>query len=57
MDVVRPITVSHYTPSGPLVSRLLPKDYARPSPDKQRGGELIDLVSDIGLGRKSKCAE
>jgi len=29
---------------------VLPKDYARPSLDKQRLGELIDLVSTIGLG-------
>jgi type I restriction enzyme M protein len=29
---------------------VLPKDYARPSPDKQRLGELIDLVGTIGLG-------
>jgi type I restriction enzyme M protein len=28
----------------------LPKDYARPSLDKQRLGELIDLVGTIGLG-------
>jgi len=29
---------------------VLPKDYARPSLDKQRLGELIDLVGTIGLG-------
>ena len=29
---------------------VLPKDYARPSLDKTRLGELIDLVSTIGLG-------
>lgn len=29
---------------------VLPKDYARPTLDKQRLGELIDLVSTIGLG-------
>jgi type I restriction enzyme M protein len=28
----------------------LPKDYARPGLDKQRLGQLINLVSDIGLG-------
>ena len=33
----------------PLKS-LLPKDYARPGLDKQRLGQLINLVSDIGLG-------
>lgn len=31
---------------------VLPKDYARPHLDKQRLGELIDLVSTIGLGDK-----
>ena len=29
---------------------VLPKDYARPTLDKQRLGELIDLVATIGLG-------
>lgn len=29
---------------------VLPKDYARPALDKQRLGELIDLVSRIGFG-------
>jgi type I restriction enzyme M protein len=29
---------------------VLPKDYARPGLDKQRVGQLINLVSDIGLG-------
>ena len=29
---------------------VLPKDYARPALDKRRLGELIDLVSKIGLG-------
>ncbi|MCC6192763.1 MAG: SAM-dependent DNA methyltransferase [Anaerolineales bacterium] len=29
---------------------VLPKDYARPTLDKQRLGELIDLVGTIGLG-------
>ena len=31
---------------------VLPKDYARQSLDKQRLGELIDLVATIGLGTK-----
>jgi type I restriction enzyme M protein len=31
---------------------VLPKDYARPALDKQRLGELIDLVGTIGLGDK-----
>ncbi len=29
---------------------VLPKDYARPTLDKQRLGELIDLIGTIGLG-------
>jgi type I restriction enzyme M protein len=31
---------------------VLPKDYARPTLDKQRLGELIDLIGTIGLGDK-----
>jgi type I restriction enzyme M protein len=31
---------------------VLPKDYARPVLDKRRLGELIDLISGIGLGGK-----
>lgn len=31
---------------------VLPKDYARPDLDKQRLGELIDLIGTIGLGDK-----
>jgi len=31
---------------------VLPKDYARPTLDKQRVGELIDLIGTIGLGDK-----
>lgn len=31
---------------------ILPKDYAKPSLDKQRLGELVDLVGTIGLGEK-----
>ncbi len=31
---------------------VLPKDFARPALDKQRLGELIDLVGTIGLGDK-----
>ena len=37
---------------NPALKGVLPKDYARPSLDKQRLGELIDLVSTIGLGDK-----
>ncbi|MDP2975860.1 MAG: class I SAM-dependent DNA methyltransferase, partial [Anaerolineales bacterium] len=35
---------------NPTLKNILPKDYARPTLDKQRLGELIDLVSGIGLG-------
>ena len=31
---------------------VLPKDYARPGLDKQRLGELIDLIGTVGLGEK-----
>ncbi len=31
---------------------MLPKQYARPALDKQRLGELIDLIGTIGLGDK-----
>jgi len=32
------------------LKRVLPKNYARPSLDKRRLGELIDLIGTIGLG-------
>jgi type I restriction enzyme M protein len=35
---------------NPSLKAVLPKDYARPGLDKQRLGQLINLVSDIGLG-------
>jgi type I restriction enzyme M protein len=35
---------------NPSLRGVLPKDYARPALDKQRLGELIDLVSGIGFG-------
>ncbi len=35
---------------NPSLKGVLPKDYARPALDKQRLGELIDLISTIGLG-------
>jgi len=34
---------------NPSLKSVLPKDYARPGLDKQRLGQLINLVSDIGL--------
>jgi len=33
-----------------VLKGVLPKDYARPALDKQRIGELIDLIGTIGLG-------
>lgn len=35
---------------NPSLKGVLPKEYARPGLDKQRLGQLINLVSDIGLG-------
>jgi type I restriction enzyme M protein len=37
---------------NPSLKGVLPKDYARQSLDKQRLGELIDLMGTIGLGDK-----
>ena len=37
----------------PHLKGVLPKNYARPELDKQRLGELIDLISTIGLGEKA----
>jgi len=33
-----------------ILKGVLPKDYSRPSLDKYRLGELIDIISKIGLG-------
>ncbi len=35
---------------NPRLKGVLPKDYARPALDKRRLGELVDLISNIGLG-------
>lgn len=35
---------------NPSLKGVLPKDYSRPSLNKQRLGELIDLIGTIGLG-------
>ena len=35
---------------NPTLKEVLPKDYARPALDKQRLGQLIDLVSNIRVG-------
>ena len=41
-----------YLKENAALKGVLPKDYARPSLDKQRLGELIDLIGTIGLGDK-----
>jgi type I restriction enzyme M protein len=38
---------------NPSLKGVLPKDYSRPSLDKQRLGELMDLIGTIGLGDAS----
>ncbi len=38
---------------NPTLKGVLPRDYARPALDKQRLGELIDLIGTIGLGDKA----
>src|SRR4051812_30987180 len=38
---------------NPTLKGVLPKDFARPALDKQRLGELIDLIGTIGLGDKA----
>lgn len=42
---------------NPSLKNVLPKDYARPGLDKQRLGQLINLVSDIGLGTPAARAK
>ena len=37
---------------NPRLKGILPKNYARPTLDKRRLGELIDLIGTIGLGGK-----
>ena len=43
------VAIEHDNPS---LKGVLPKDYARPALDKQRLGELIDLIGTIALGAK-----
>lgn len=43
--------------ANPALKGALPKIYALPSLDKQRLGELIDLISGIGLGTKEHQAK
>ncbi len=42
---------------NPSLKAVLPKDYARPGLDKQRLGQLINLVSDIALGSAAERAK
>ncbi len=42
---------------NPSLKGVLPKDYARPGLDKSRLGQLINLVSDIGLGAPADRAK
>lgn len=42
---------------NPSLKDVLPKDYARPGLDKQRLGQLINLISDIGLGDPAERAK
>src|SRR3989454_3273627 len=41
---------------NPSLKGVLPKDFARPGLDKQRLGQIINLVSDIALGSASDRA-
>jgi len=36
--------------ANPRLKDVLPKSYARPTLDKQRLGELVDLISNVGFG-------
>ncbi len=42
---------------NPSLKGVLPKDYARPSLDKQRLGQLIDLISNIRVGGEEAKAK
>ena len=42
---------------NPSLKGVLPRDYGRPGLDKQRLGQLIDLVSGIGLGSPADRAK
>ncbi len=42
---------------NPTLKGVLPKDYGRPGLDKQRLGQLVNLVSDIALGSPSDRAQ
>ena len=42
---------------NPALTDVLPKDYARPALDKQRLGQLIDMVTNISVGDKDARSE
>lgn len=42
---------------NPSLKGVLPRDYGRPGLDKQRLGQLVNLVSDIGLGSPADRAK
>ncbi len=42
---------------NPVLKGVLPKNYAREGLDKQRLGELIDLIGTIGLGEKENISK
>ena len=42
---------------NPALKAVLPKDYARPALDKQRLGQLIDLISNIKVGDEASRAK
>ncbi len=41
---------------NPALKEVLPKDYARPALDKQRLGQLIDMVGNIAVGNENARA-
>jgi type I restriction enzyme M protein len=49
--------MSEIEKSNPSLKGVLPKDYNRPALDKVMLGELIDLVSGIGMGEPSDKAK
>lgn len=42
---------------NPALAGVLPKDYARPALDKQRLGQLVDLISNIKVGDEASRAK
>src|SRR4029434_6260957 len=42
---------------NPALRGVLPKDYARPALDKERLGQLIDLISNIQIGDEASRAK